>query len=268
MKLMIGSLGTLGVITSANFKVFPLPSQTCTFVCECVTLNEAVALRDRIIASPLLPMCVELMSPRALEYLSSTSVVRDPDHYAPSAGMKHEVAWQVVLRAGGSEAVLQRYRTELGSAITRELRTKVEQAYWLHVSDFEEAVMARHRNAMVVRVTVDISTVGLAYKAAEQSAVEHNLLCACLGRAAVGSLVFAFMPLGVDPPAAMQFANVASSLRGRLPKGASAIVLRCPRESKIHFDIWGGSLNDLEIMRGIGATLDPKRILNRGRFIV
>src|SRR5581483_3130796 len=34
MKLMIGSFGTLGVITSANFKLFPLAQQTLTCVCH------------------------------------------------------------------------------------------------------------------------------------------------------------------------------------------------------------------------------------------
>jgi hypothetical protein len=93
-------------------------------------------------------------------------------------------------------------------------------------------------------------------------------LSACVGRAGVGSLVFAFMPLGVDPPAAMQFANVASSLRSRLPKGSDAVVARCPLESKERFDVWGSTTNDPEIMRGVRAVMDPKQILNRGRFIV
>ena len=34
MKLLIGSYGSLGVITSANFKLFPSPQQTLTLICE------------------------------------------------------------------------------------------------------------------------------------------------------------------------------------------------------------------------------------------
>lgn len=268
MKLMIGSFGTLGVITSANFKVFPLPPQTCTFVSECPTLDSAIKLRDRIISSPLAPICLEIFSPRAQEYLAASGEVRDPDHYAPLAGMKAGTDWQVVVRASGSDAVLRRYRDEIGTDITRELRGAIEADLWHRVADFEHSVADRHRNLMVVNVSCDISSVRQAYEAAEHSAVEHSLLSACVGRALIGSLIFAFMPLGVDPPSAMQFANAASSLRSRLPKNSSAVVVRCPKESKERFDVWGLSPNDLAIMRGIRDVMDPKKILNRGRFIV
>lgn len=268
MKLMIGSMGTLGVITSANFKVFPLPNKTCTFICECEDLTAAATLRDGIVASPLAPMCLEMVSPRAHEYLSGKTDVRDPDDYAPLKRMDPGTAWSVVLRAGGSEIVLKRYRGELGEAATRELQGKDEITFWRRLADFEDAIFARHRNAMVMNVSVGPAGVSQAYEAAEHSAVEHNLLGACVGRAAIGSLVFAFMPLGVDPPSAMQFANVASSLRGRLPRGSSAVVVRCPREAKERFDVWGSTANDLELMRGVRNVMDPNKVLNRGRFIV
>ncbi len=268
MKLMIGSMGTLGVITSANFKVFPLPKQTCTFILDFPDLASAMAQRDRIISSPLAPMCMELVSPRAHEYLAGRSEVRDPDHYAPQRGMKRAENYSLIIRAGGSDAVLARYRKELGEAISREMSSADEAKLWQHLSDFEKAITTRHRNCMLMNMGVTTSAVRAAYEAAEQSAVEHNLLSACIGRAATGSLIFAFVPLGVDPPNAMQFANVASSLRSRLSKGSVAIVVRCPLETKERFDVWGSSANDADLMRGVREAMDPKRILNRGRFIV
>jgi len=67
MKLLIGSHGSLGVITSANFRVYPRPKQTRTFVMRFGSSAEALAMRDRIIRSPLAPLCLEIASPRALD---------------------------------------------------------------------------------------------------------------------------------------------------------------------------------------------------------
>jgi FAD/FMN-containing dehydrogenase len=137
MKLLIGSFGTLGIIVGANFKVFPRPAQTREFIAEFGSPEEAIAFRDRVLASPLTPMCLDIVSPRAAEYL-------------PHVGAS--VPWRVLVRAGGSDAVLARYRAELGSAIVREVQGADEEDDWRRLADFDETVLARHHNAMVVRV--------------------------------------------------------------------------------------------------------------------
>ncbi len=80
MKLLIGSQGTLGIITSASFKLFPAPRQTRTFVAEFASAEEAFAFRNRVMHSPLDPICLELISPEAgallaLEGVSAPVVV-------------------------------------------------------------------------------------------------------------------------------------------------------------------------------------------------
>jgi glycolate oxidase FAD binding subunit len=77
----------------------------------------------------------------------------------------------------------------------------------------------------------------------------------------------AFIPLAIDPPAVTQFAGAASAFRARLPKDSSAVVLRCPKEAKQHFDIWGSTPTDIALMQEVKRALDPKGILNRGRFL-
>ncbi|HJX00017.1 MAG TPA: FAD-linked oxidase C-terminal domain-containing protein, partial [Terriglobales bacterium] len=56
--------------------------------------------------------------------------------------------------------------------------------------------------------------------------------------------------------------------RSRLSKASSAVVMRCPREAKPHFDVWGSTPTDLELMQKVKRALDPQGILNRGRFLV
>src|SRR5262249_45020658 len=91
MKLLIGSHGTLAVITSASFKLFPAPRQTRTFLAEFGTWQEALKFRDLVVHSPLSPMCLEIVSPAARKLMRPEM---DAD------------AWVICIRAAGSDAVL------------------------------------------------------------------------------------------------------------------------------------------------------------------
>ena len=267
MKLMIGSYGSLGVITSANFKLFPLPQQTMTCVCEFESLSELFLFRDLLLKSPLSPLSAEIISPSALEYLSDAEP-RDPDLWAPASPIRDTTKkWQLAIRFAGSDRVLARCRQEVGSSLSRELLTTEEAAFWVKVRDFEARVIKRHRNAMTFHVDVPIAESQSALEAAEVAAVDYNFLAATIGRASLGSFVIAFLTLAIDPPAVTQFASAASDFRSRLSRSASAIAAQCPREAKQHFDVWGSTSTDVELMRKIKRALDPKGILNRGRFL-
>jgi FAD linked oxidases, C-terminal domain len=80
--------------------------------------------------------------------------------------------------------------------------------------------------------------------------------------------VIGFLPLAIDPPSVTQYAGAASDFRSRLSKASSAIVVRCPREAKQHFDVWGSTPTDVDLMRKVKHALDPRGILNPGRFLV
>jgi glycolate oxidase FAD binding subunit len=269
MKLMIGSYGSLAVITGANFKVFPKPRQTRTFVSLFASLDEALQFRGQILRSPLQPLCLEIISPDAQEYLCDPAPPRDADHYAPAQPVAAPASeWQIVLRAAGSDNVLARYRRELGAAVTRELEGEGEKQFWRWVSHFEWNVLGRHRNAMVMYTHLALKDVGPATQAFERAAMEHNFIPAVLGRAATGNLVLAFIPLAVDPPPAMQFSNCVAAFRALLPPGSSAEVAHCPKEAKAYFDVWGSTPTDLALMKAVKQAIDPNNILNRGRFIV
>ncbi|HEX2330300.1 MAG TPA: FAD-binding oxidoreductase [Candidatus Angelobacter sp.] len=269
MKLLNGSFGTIGVITRANFKVFPQPRQTQTFVCSFGSLKEALGFRTRIFQSPLTPISLEIISPVAIEYLNATVPAKDPDQYAPSKPVAQpSTNWQLAMRAAGSDNILARYRRELGSAITRELSGADEGQFWRWVTNFEYTVLERHQNAMVIHTHLTIQGLGAALEALEKTAPDYNFVPAVLGRAATGNLVASFVPLSVDPPAAMQYANCVSAFRGMLPAGSSAEVAHCPKEAKPHFDVWGSTPTNIEMMRALKQAIDPNNILNRGRFIV
>ncbi|MBZ5512825.1 MAG: FAD-binding oxidoreductase [Acidobacteriia bacterium] len=254
MKLLIGSFGTVAVITGASLKLFSRPRQTRTFIAKFAAAAEAVSFRDRVLGSPLAPLCLEIVSPRAAEVLHGNSHAADE-------------AWRVLLRAAGSDTVLARYRYELGSAVTDETGGEDDREMWRRIAEFPHLLFERSQNAMLVRVDVALQEVGAVLAAAQRAAMDNNFVCAVVGRIGVGSLLVGFAPVAVDPPAAMQYVNAVSFLRGAVPRDGSAIVLRCPVEAKRHFSVWGSTPNDLATMQAIKQAFDEKNILNRGRFL-
>ena len=121
MKLLIGSYGTLAVITSASFKLFPAPRQTRSFLAEFRTASQALEFRNQVVHSPLSPICLELVSPRARRLMRPET---------------SEDGWVLCLRAAGSETVLARYRKELGDAVTREIEGDAERKMWNAIENF------------------------------------------------------------------------------------------------------------------------------------
>ncbi len=82
-KLMIGALGTLGVITKINFRTFPQPHSSRGFVALFSTSAQAVDMRHLIAQSPLRPLTIELFSPGVADLFSSE--VRDANDERPNA---------------------------------------------------------------------------------------------------------------------------------------------------------------------------------------
>jgi glycolate oxidase FAD binding subunit len=235
MKLMIGSYGTLGVITSASFKLFPMPRQTRTFVGEFATSQEAIAFRDAVVGSPLAPLCLELLSPGAL-------ISR---------------AWTVAVRAGGSDRVLSRYASELGSGIRRTLEGAEEQGFWSDVDSLGE-------NAPIeVKLSMPAETVGAALTNTDRLARDSGVHYRVWGRVATGSLF-----LTLENGMAEGYVGMVKKLRESLPRDASAIVTRCPAALKNDMNVWGQTPTNLDAMRSLKRAMNPKETLNRGRFLL
>jgi glycolate oxidase FAD binding subunit len=235
MKLLIGSYGTLAVITSASFKLFPTPALTQTFVCHFAKLEEAIEFRDFVVNSPLTPICVELFSPRA-----------------SGAG-----DWKVAVRAGGSERVLARYASELGSRTTQTVGGFDEQKFW------DDAKELGQDSPVLLRVSVPASIAGRVLADAERLAGENHVGFTAWGRVAIGNLFFA-----LEGAMAESYVTVVDGLRRTLPRDASAVVLRCPVSLKAAINVWDTSPTHLESMAAAKRALNPNDILNRGRFLL
>jgi glycolate oxidase FAD binding subunit len=124
-KLMIGSFGTLAAIATVNFKVFPAPAASRTFVMEFRTAAETFAERDRILNSVLQPSAIDIVNwPRG---------------------------FRMLIRAAGNQAVLDRYARELPLA-----RAEDEEA-WTAICEFSHRFLAANPYGEVVSIRMPLS---------------------------------------------------------------------------------------------------------------
>src|SRR5580693_299330 len=75
-KLMIGALGTLGVITRLNFKTFPMLTASRAFMATFQTVERACGMRNRVSQSHLTPVTMEIFSPGVAALFSSEAALR------------------------------------------------------------------------------------------------------------------------------------------------------------------------------------------------
>jgi glycolate oxidase FAD binding subunit len=254
MKLLIGSQGTLGVITGASFKLFPAARQMRTFVADFPTAGKAVEFRNRVLHSPLAPICMEIVSPEAPALLSIADQA--------DAG-----SWSMLVRAAGSDAVLGRYRAELGGAISREIEGTRESDLWRALTDFAPIAAERHPCSLLISMTLPVGDVPGALTKLSTAAGTNRFYFAAIGRVGVGHLLASLWQAPEAETSLVGFVNTVSALRNHLPRDISMAVLRCPSESRHHVSAWGPMPTDMESMRAVKMTLDPRDILNRGRFL-
>jgi len=252
MKLLIGSWGTLAVITGASFKLFPAPRQMRTFVACFSNAAEAMAFRDRVLRSPLDPMCLELLSPQASALLTPGS---------PAASF-----WTISVRGTGSNTVLSRFRSELGSAVMHEMEGEKEAAFWRKVADFPALARERDPDSLLMSLVAPLRDIRRVLDLADEVAAANGFTLAAVGRIGHGNLAVCLAPAFGRPLTAANYITVMNTLNAQLPHDASLAILHAPAEV-------GGKVDTLRTpthlasMRAVKGALDPKDILNRGRFL-
>jgi glycolate oxidase FAD binding subunit len=128
-KLLIGSYGTLGVLTSINFKLIPTPPDKATFVRSFATAAEAVAERNRLLSSVLQPAGIDLLNPAASEVLGHKGFL-------------------LVLPVGGSAVVIDRYKRELSA-----YHVAPNDMLLGRISEFSATFLAQHPKGAVARLS-------------------------------------------------------------------------------------------------------------------
>jgi FAD/FMN-containing dehydrogenase len=112
-KLLIGSSGTLAVITRLNFRTFPIPDTTQGFLAAFPSHEAALSARQKIIHSPLTPLTLDVLNAQAAGLFEGGSLPFAPfsEDAADREISNHH--WYIFAEFSGNEDLLARYRRDL-----------------------------------------------------------------------------------------------------------------------------------------------------------
>jgi glycolate oxidase FAD binding subunit len=261
-KLLIGSLGTLGAITKANFKTFPLPRASGAFVISYVRLIDALAMRAAMAASALTPHVVEIVSPEAAPLLD------------PGGRQLPASRWSVGVAAAGEPRVVERHGADL-ERLALETRAdnfaalkETEKAgLWEAIREFPANLLAANPRAVFWKMSVVPGNFAAVIAEVDRIAREHSLPAASLLRAA-GIVYLALLPAGGDSEMIDRLARASEQLFARgAAQGARAVIEWCPLELKRRISVWGPAGEDFPLMQRVKKVFDPGNIFAPGRFV-
>ena len=260
-KLLIGSLGTLAVITRLNLRTFPLPPAQRMFVAAFADSSSAFAFCRAITKSQLQPRIVDVLDGGAAGLFAGRG-----------AGFLCRDSWFVVVEAAGHEAGLERHARDL-AAMSREthavefiaLQGAQREQLFACLSEFSPIAFSTTSAATFFRIAALTSAMPTVLPKIQKLAERHEFDCAILVRA-LGVVYVALLP----PAGPKSYPELVSCGRELLDlcvtSGAIPIIERCPRELKNMLSVWPPAGTELEIAKRLKSVFDPLNILSPGRF--
>lgn len=262
-KPLIGSLGTLAVITRINFKTFPMPEREAGFVLKTPDFTHAHAFCRDIFESPLEPMTLSVISGDVLADIL--------EHRRPGAPARTG-EWSVFATAAGNEAVVARHREDFFaiaarlqgaqiSEVSRELCGEINTRF----REFPRDAKNSGASAIVVRIACLRSALPTMIEQVTQIIRRSEIPASILVHA------FGLIYLSLQPETgqlAEASVSVVNSIFAAMHNPvANARIESAPVDLKQHVSIWGPRRDDSELMSRVKRVFDPGNILSPGRFV-
>ncbi len=221
-KLMIGSFGTLAAIASINFRVHSLPEETRTFLFSAPALDQILEKRDALTNSSLQPLALDLLSPAASARLSRRGYL-------------------LLLRAGGSAAVLSRYNRDLNAE--EALTGPDEREAWKLIREFTPDFF-RRQTGLVLRVSTPVQNLRPLLRLVSGPSVTR----------ASSGVTYIYLS---------SWASASSILKAVASENWSAVVEYAPDDVRRSQQLWYEPAsvprgNSFEIMKRIKHMFDPE----------
>ena len=232
-KLVVGSFGTLAVVTSAFFRLHPLPAARRVLSAPFDRPEEAQRLVQQVLHAQVVPAAVEVGRPH--EGPGSVDVLLE----GTAAGVEGRAATTLRLLGDGA-------RGETGAPPGWGVFP------WVGAG-----------RPTALKATFALSGLARVLGAARTAASDAGLRLDLRGSAGAGVL-YGAVPADADPGAV---GSLVDRLRTECAGlGGALVVLDGPPEVKAAVDTWG-PVPAIDLMRRVKDQFDPERRLAPGRFV-
>lgn len=301
-KLLIGSLGTLAVVTRLNFRTFPAAPASRGFVLSFPAPDNALRFSNRIKRSALVPASIEVVSPQLLQlFLEAERDSAEPPA-APLQGKFPADCWHLCISVEGTSEVCDRASREftriaaLPEAEHSQLSTLNETEgadLWHYLGQSIPLLLEASPDTAIFKITILPSRLPPLLEQlralAEQASLRHALLVR-----ACGVIYLALLPRSgqsLDSDSFRRLAGAASAVFSLCAaENASATLPWCPTQLKREVNVWGfafvvpasgrpvspsavaganaaAALPDLALMRRLKSAFDPQNLFAPGRLL-
>jgi D-lactate dehydrogenase (cytochrome) len=264
-RLMVGSEGTLGVITEITLRLYPLPEAISAAVCTFPSIDSAVRTTIQIIQMGVPIARCELLDAHAVRAVNKHDRLTLPE--SPMLLMEFHGSDASVKEQA---ATVQEIASEFGGAhfewaTTPEDRTRLWTAR--HHAYFAGAQMKPGCRTVSTDTCVPISRlaecVTEASEAAEAAGMQHYIV----GHVGDGNFHIAYL---IDPNIPSE-RETAERLNAELVQRAIEAQGTCSGEHgiglhKMEFLVNEAGPGAIDMMRTVKRALDPKNIMNPGKI--
>jgi glycolate oxidase FAD binding subunit len=287
-KLLIGSLGTLGVITRLNFRTFPALLSPRGFLASFSSQEAALNARRAIVESPLSPLTLDVINPRTAQIFSERTPGMDEiSVFAGESGQTGEGTlplpgeWfhphyhQLCAAFGGVPEVLDRYTRDLTRMAERYGATSISilddatrPSIWGRLREALALFRESSSFAVVFKLSLLPSVHAQAITVLESVGNAAKLPPALIARAS-GTFYIALLPDTVEDfciDAVALMTQEIISLSHRFDGRASLLFAPPTIKHLLQSALNSHPHADLALMQRVKSAFDPHNIFAPGRL--
>jgi glycolate oxidase FAD binding subunit len=272
-RLVIGSYGALGVVTSVSARLFPLPESDTTLIVQGPTAEDLLPSARAMALSPLPLAAVELLDPLGWVWPRRTPGRGPWDSGVEGVGGEGKGGAEgaaLVLRILGSEDQVREMEDRVTKDLSGVARSGGRGFLVLRgpdSADFHEALGEWEEGLpLVMRMALLPSLLEALLGEARELAARFGAL-AVSGSVGSGTLRVSFPRLQTKGEGGGDLIEALKGLRRRLEAARGSLVLsQGPAAILKEIGVLGTEGPEARLMRGLKKKFDPAGILSPGRF--